>query len=57
MSSLTIKQETNDKRVSVISTIVIPPTDGSAIGTITSAPRPCEVITGISARIVVAVTR
>ncbi len=39
----------------VIMSIAIPPKVGKANGTITSAPLPWEVITGISARIAVAV--
>jgi len=35
--------------------MVIPPKEGMAIGTMTSEPRPVEVSTGISARMVVAV--
>ena len=39
----------------VIISIHIPPKLGRAMGTITSAPFPCEVKTGMSAKIVVAV--
>ena len=38
----------------VITAIAIPPKVGIAIGTMISAPRPLDVSTGISARIVVA---
>ncbi len=41
---------------SIVSTsIVMPPNDGIAIGTLMSAPRPVDVRTGISANMVVAV--
>ncbi len=39
----------------VMTTTVMPPTLGIAIGTMMSAPRPVEVSTGIKAKMVVAV--
>jgi hypothetical protein len=49
-------QQYNTGTMSIVSiSIVIPPKDGIAIGTIMSLPRPVDVNTGISASIVVAV--
>jgi hypothetical protein len=49
------RQELTGTKTNVINSIVIPPKDGVAMGTITSLPRPVLVNTGIRARIVVAV--
>lgn len=53
---LSLIQQYRTGTTSIVSiSIVIPPKEGIAIGTIISEPRPVEVRTGISARIVVAV--
>ena len=53
---LSFIQQYSTGTTSIVSiSIVIPPKEGIAIGTIISEPRPVEVRTGINARIVVAV--
>jgi hypothetical protein len=53
---LSFIQQYKTGTTSIVSiSIVIPPKEGIAIGTIISEPRPVEVKTGISARMVVAV--
>ena len=56
LALISLIQQYKTGTTSIVSTsIVIPPNEGIAIGTIISDPRPVEVRTGIRARIVVAV--